>query len=164
MPVPSRDADAYAVLGVEPSATQDEIRRAYRRVAHRVEGVAHGLEALGGAAHVGVRRADPATVRPADLVLRGGRVDAEDRVGVGVARRDGHRSLLAGAGRAAPQMRIVGEGAWARPVRRPCAPCSGVQARRTRQLRIHLRSGPGSRGTRLLRIHLRSCPGSRGTR
>jgi hypothetical protein len=31
MPVPSRDADAYAVLGVEPSATQDEIRRAYRR-------------------------------------------------------------------------------------------------------------------------------------
>jgi hypothetical protein len=31
MPVPSRDADAYAVLGVEPSASQDEIRRAYRR-------------------------------------------------------------------------------------------------------------------------------------
>ncbi|OUE27691.1 DnaJ domain-containing protein [Clavibacter michiganensis] len=31
MPVPSRDADAYAVLRVEPSASQDEIRRAYRR-------------------------------------------------------------------------------------------------------------------------------------
>lgn len=31
MPVPSRDADAYTVLGVEPSASQDEIRRAYRR-------------------------------------------------------------------------------------------------------------------------------------
>ncbi|MFS4506094.1 J domain-containing protein [Clavibacter sp. Sh2141] len=31
MPVPSRDADAYAILGVAPSATQDEIRRAYRR-------------------------------------------------------------------------------------------------------------------------------------
>jgi len=31
MSVPSRDADAYAVLGVDPAASQDEIRRAYRR-------------------------------------------------------------------------------------------------------------------------------------
>ena len=31
MPVPSRDADAYSVLGVDAAASQDEIRRAYRR-------------------------------------------------------------------------------------------------------------------------------------
>ncbi|MDA3805525.1 DnaJ domain-containing protein [Clavibacter sp. CT19] len=31
MSVPSRDADAYAVLGVDPAASQEEIRRAYRR-------------------------------------------------------------------------------------------------------------------------------------
>ncbi len=108
---------ADGILGGRGLAERALVAGAALGIAHGLERVAHGLERVGAAAHVRVRVAHAAAVGAADLVLGRGRLDAEHGVRVGIARRDGHRWLLAGTGRAAPRITSVGERAWTTPER-----------------------------------------------